>query len=72
VEFRATMSFKDFFTIKHPEWYEPKILVENKVKVPRKKVLVSEDFDASKDEENVDPSHVSSPTNEHMNSLEVL
>jgi hypothetical protein len=49
--FHAAMSFKDFCTIKHPEWYEPQVSVDKKVKVPRKKVLVSEDFDASKNED---------------------
>jgi hypothetical protein len=42
--FHTTMSFKDFCTIKHPEWYEPQVSVDKKVKVPRKKVLVSEDL----------------------------
>jgi hypothetical protein len=36
--FHADMSFKDFCTIKHPEWYEPQVSVDKKVKVPRKKV----------------------------------
>jgi len=36
--FHADMSFKDFCTVKHPEWYEPQVLVDKKVKVPRKKV----------------------------------
>jgi hypothetical protein len=35
--FHADMSFKDFCTIKHPEWYEPQVSVDKKVKVPRKK-----------------------------------
>jgi hypothetical protein len=34
--FHATMSFKDFFTIKHPKWCEPKVSVDKKVKVRRK------------------------------------
>jgi hypothetical protein len=70
--FHVAMSFKDFCTIKHPEWYEPQVSVDKKVKVPRKKVLVSEDFDASKNEENVDSSYVSSPANEHMDAHEAL
>jgi hypothetical protein len=45
------MSFKDFCTIKHPEWYEPQVSVDKKVKVPRKKVLVFKDSDASKIED---------------------
>jgi len=40
--------------------------------VPRKKVLVSKDSDTSKNEENVDSSYVSSPTNEHMDAHEAL
>jgi hypothetical protein len=36
--FHADMSFKDFCTIKHLEWYEPQLSVDKKVKVPRKKV----------------------------------
>jgi hypothetical protein len=35
--FHADMSFKDFCTVKHPEWYEPQVSVDKKVKVPRKK-----------------------------------
>jgi hypothetical protein len=35
--FHTTMSFKDFCTIKHPEWYEPQVSVDKKVKVPRKR-----------------------------------
>jgi hypothetical protein len=38
--FQTAMSLKDFCTIKHHEWYEPQVSVDNKVKVPRKKVLV--------------------------------
>jgi hypothetical protein len=30
--FHATMSFKYFFTIKHLEWYEPKVSVDKKKK----------------------------------------
>jgi hypothetical protein len=50
-EFHTIMSFKDFCTIKHPEWYEPQVLVGNKVKMPRKKVLFSKYYDASKIED---------------------
>jgi hypothetical protein len=32
-EFHANMSFKDFCTIKHPEWYEPQLLGDKKGKV---------------------------------------
>ena len=32
-EFHANMSFKDFCTIKHPEWYEPQIWGDKKGKV---------------------------------------
>jgi hypothetical protein len=46
--------------------------MDKKVKVPRKKVLVSEDSNTSKNEENVDSSYVSSPTNEHINAYEAL
>jgi hypothetical protein len=46
--------------------------VDNKVKVPRKHVLVYEDSDTSKNEENVDSLYVSSPANEHMDSHEAL
>jgi len=49
--FNAIMSFKDFYTIKHPKWYEPQVSLDNKVKVPRKKVLVFEDNYASKIED---------------------
>ena len=70
--FHATISFKDFCTIKHPKWYEPQVSVDKKVKVPRKKVLVYENSDASKNEENVDSPYVSSPTNEHMDAHEAL
>ena len=38
MEFHADMSFKDFCTIKHPEWYGPQVSMDKKVKVPRKKV----------------------------------
>ena len=31
--FHATMSFKDFYTIKHPEWYEPQLSGNKKGKV---------------------------------------
>jgi hypothetical protein len=70
--FHVSMSFKDFCTIKHPEWYEPQVSVDKKVKVPRKKVLVYEDSDTSKNEENVDSLYVSSPANEHMDTHEAL
>jgi hypothetical protein len=46
--------------------------VDNKEKVPRKKVLVSEDSDTSKNEKNVDSSYVSSPANEQMDAHEAL
>jgi hypothetical protein len=59
-------------TIKHPEWYEPQVSMDKKVKVPRKKVLVSEDSDAFKNEENVDSSYVSSHVTEHMDAHEAL
>jgi hypothetical protein len=39
--FHASMSFMDFYTIKHPKWYEPQVSVDKKVKVVMKKVLVS-------------------------------
>jgi hypothetical protein len=42
------------------------------VKVPRKKVPISEDFDTSKNGENVDSSYVSSTANEHMDCHEAL
>ena len=42
------------------------------MKVPRKKVLVSEDSDAFKNEENVDSSYVSSHVTEHMDAHEAL
>jgi hypothetical protein len=48
--FHATMSFKDFFNIKHPKWYEPQVSLDKKVKVPRKNLLVFQDVDASKNE----------------------
>jgi hypothetical protein len=48
VAFHIAMSFKDFCTIKHPEWYEPQVSVDKKVKVPRKKVLASKGSDALK------------------------
>jgi hypothetical protein len=70
--FHTTMSFKDFFTIQHPEWYKPQVSMEKKVNVSRKKVLVYEDSNTSKNEENVDSSFVSSPANEHMDSRESL
>jgi hypothetical protein len=70
--FYAAMSIKDFCTIKHPEWYEPQVSMDKKVKVPRKKVLVSEDSDAFKNEENVDSSYVSSHVTEHMDAHEAL
>jgi len=70
--FHESMSFKDFFTIKHPEWYETKVLVNKKVNMPRKKVLVSKDSDTYENEENVESSYVSSSANEHMDSLEGL
>jgi hypothetical protein len=66
--FHAAMPFKEFCTIKHLECYEPQVLVEKKVNVRRKKVLVYEDFDASKNKENVDSSYVSSPENKHMDA----
>jgi hypothetical protein len=31
--FHKDMSFKDFFTIKHPEWYEPQLSGNKKGKV---------------------------------------
>jgi hypothetical protein len=70
--FHATMMFNDFFTIKHHKWYEPQVSVDKKVKVPRKMVLVSEDSDTSKNEENVDSSYFYSPTNENMDAREAL
>jgi hypothetical protein len=42
------------------------------MKVPRKKVLVYEDYDTFKNEENFDSLYVSSPANEHMDSHEAL
>jgi hypothetical protein len=39
-EFHVAISFKYFCNIKHPEWYEPQVSVDKKVKVPRKNVLV--------------------------------
>jgi hypothetical protein len=71
-EFHADMLFKDFCTIKHPEWYEPQVSMDKKVKMPRKKVLVSDNFDTSKNEESVDSSYVSSRANEHMEAHEAL
>jgi hypothetical protein len=35
--FQVAIPFKDFCTIKHPEWYEPQLSVEKTVKVPRKR-----------------------------------
>jgi hypothetical protein len=70
--FHIAMSFGYFCTIKHPEWYEPQVSMDKEVKVPRKKVLVSEDYDTSKNEENVDSSYVSSPANEHMDAHNAL
>jgi hypothetical protein len=70
--FHVAMPFKDFFTIKHPKWYEPQVSMDKKVKVPRKKVLAYEYCYASKNEENVDSSYVSSPANEHMDTHEAL
>ena len=70
--FQVAMSFKYFFTIKHPEWYEPQGSMDNKVKLPRKKVLVSTDSNTYKNEENVDSSYVSSPANEHMDAHNAL
>ena len=32
-KFHADMSFKDFWTIKHPEWYEPQLSGDKKGKV---------------------------------------
>jgi hypothetical protein len=49
--FYAAMSFKDVCTIKHPEWYEPQVSVDKKVKVPREKVITFKYFDASKIED---------------------
>jgi hypothetical protein len=46
--------------------------MDKKVKVPRKKVLVSKDPDTCKNEENIDSSYVSSPANEHMDAHEAL
>ena len=40
------MSFKDFCTIKHPEWYEPQLSGDKKGKVP----IVEVHYD-SEDEE---------------------
>jgi len=64
------MSFKDFFTIKYPKWYERQVLVDKKVKVPRKNVLVSQDSNASKNEEIIESSYVFS--NEHMDNNQAL
>jgi hypothetical protein len=49
--FHIAMSFKYFFTIKYSEWYEPQLSLDKKVKLSRKKELVSEYFDASKIED---------------------
>jgi hypothetical protein len=49
--FHVAMSFKDFCTIKHPEWYEPQVSMDKKVKVPREKVQAYKEFDASKIED---------------------
>jgi hypothetical protein len=45
-KFHANMSFKDFYTIKHPEWYEPQISGDKKGNVP----IVEVHYD-SEDEE---------------------
>jgi hypothetical protein len=49
--FHASRSFNDFFTIKHPKWYEPQVSMDKKVKVPRENVLDSNYFDAYKIED---------------------
>jgi hypothetical protein len=70
--FHIAMSFKDFFTIKNPQLFEPQVSMNKKVKVPMKKVLVFEYFDSSTNEEHVDSLYVSSPENEHMDAHNAL